>query len=186
LRESTHSAHGHGTVFVHTPRARTLNWPQTSTRNNSTNMDPIASAVADYKSQGPEKQLLYNNVAAKWGVSRTAVSRRHPGISSTRETKYDNLKALNATQQQQLIEYIRSLSRQGLPPTRDMIQNVGSKIAGRAVSESWATRFINQNDIQLISRWATPMDRSRHNADSRLKYKQYYDELYRRIDQYHI
>jgi hypothetical protein len=56
----------------------------------------------------------------------------------------------------------------------------------KPVSKSWVTRFINENHVHLISRWSTAMDHTRQRADSGLKYKQYFDALFDRINCYRI
>jgi hypothetical protein len=149
-------------------------------------MTAIDKAIEDLESHESGPQYPYQKYATKWGVNRSTLSRRHRGVSRSVRAAHDAQKNLTTPQQQGLIDYITDLTKNGLPPTREMIQNFSSEIAQKPVSESWVTRFISQNDIHLISKWAAPMDRLRHNADSMLKYKQYYDELYRKMEYYNI
>ncbi|OAK94627.1 hypothetical protein IQ06DRAFT_353064 [Phaeosphaeriaceae sp. SRC1lsM3a] len=149
-------------------------------------MAAIDKAIEDMESHESGPQFPYTKYARKWGVDRSTLSRRHRGVSRSVTAAHDTQKNLSTTQQQELVEYITKLSEQGLAPTREMIRNFASNIAGKRVSESWVTRFINAFNIHLISRWAAPMDRSRHIADHRLKYKQYYDELYHKISHYNV
>ncbi|KAF2825387.1 hypothetical protein CC86DRAFT_271795, partial [Ophiobolus disseminans] len=67
-----------------------------------------------------------------------------------------------------------------------MVQNFASTIAKTGVSESWVTRFINRNDNAIISKWTSGMDALRHQANSGLKYKLYYDLLHPKMSQYEI
>lgn len=67
-----------------------------------------------------------------------------------------------------------------------MIQTFASAVAQKAVSESWVTRFINMQSIRLISQYSTGMDANRHNADSFLKYKLYFDLQEAKITQYNV
>lgn len=67
-----------------------------------------------------------------------------------------------------------------------MIRNFASAVAKEPVSESWVTRFINKYTIDLISKYSTGMDSDRHNADSHLKYKLYFNLLQAKIDKYNV
>ena len=80
----------------------------------------------------------------------------------------------------------RTLTARHIPPTREMIANFASPIAQKPISESWVTRFINRHSIHLISQYSTGMDAKRHNADSYIKYKLYFDLLERKITKYNI
>ena len=62
------------------PKTRTPNWPQTSTRDNSTNMDPMQEAVEEMESQQQGAELSYIKVAEKHGVSQHTLARRYKGI----------------------------------------------------------------------------------------------------------
>jgi hypothetical protein len=67
--------------------------------------------------------------ADKWGVARSTLSRRHRGVTVSRAAQAEQSKNLTTTQQQQqqeLLLYIKKFTEQGLPPTRQMVQNFGS------------------------------------------------------------
>ena len=86
----------------------------------------------------------------------------------------------------ELIEYIEGLTKCYLLPTRTMIKNFASKIAGKEPSDSWVTDFLHRNRNHLISQWVTAMDSDRHKADSWQKYKQYFDLMHHKMEQYSI
>jgi hypothetical protein len=67
---------------------------------------------------------------------------------------------------------------------REVIRTFASAVAKEPVSESWVTRFINKYTIDLVSLYSTGMNTDRHNADSYLKYKPYFDLLRAKIDGY--
>jgi hypothetical protein len=181
--ESVHHLHARTTCTL-TPR--TPNLHQTSTRHNSTTMTAIEKAIEDLESHESGPQSPYQKYATKWGVDRSTLSRRHRGVSRSVSAAHDTQKNLSTAQQQQLVQYITKLSEQGLAPTKQMVQNFGSAVAGKRVSMAWVDRFIRENNIHLITQWSAPMDRSRHNADFGLRYKRYYDELYYKISHYKI
>ena len=149
-------------------------------------MDPIEAAIAAIESQELGAETSYTKVAAKYGVARSTLSRRHQGSQHTKETKDLNQRALNPQQEIELVVYIEGLTKQGLPPTREMINNFASQVAHRQLSEAWVTRFINRHSIHIISRWSTGIDSVRHQADSGYKYKLYFDLLYQKIEEYEI
>jgi hypothetical protein len=50
--------------------------------------------------------------------------------------KLENQRLLNDTQEKELVRYINSLYKRGLPPLRQMIRNFISKIGGREAGKS--------------------------------------------------
>jgi hypothetical protein len=88
---------------------------------------------------------------------------------------YNCQQALSPQQELELVRYITKLTKRVLPPTRDMIRNFTCSIAHRQVSESWVSRFINRHPDELISKWSNAIDRTRHLANSQLKYELYFE-----------
>jgi transposase-like protein len=99
-------------------------------------MNNIDKAIKYLESLEPGEQFVYREVADKYGCSRSALSRRWRGVSRDKATYDGQQQALHPQQERELVEYICELHKQGLAPTREMIQNFGSEIAGRAVSMS--------------------------------------------------
>jgi hypothetical protein len=67
-----------------------------------------------------------------------------------------------------------------------MIRNFSSRVAHQQLSESWVTRFINRHKLDLISKWTSAMDHTRHLADSESKYRLYFELLHQKITEYHL
>jgi hypothetical protein len=128
-------------------------------------------ALAAIESLEPGEQFTYQAIANQFIFERSTLSRRHRGRQGPRAAKIINQLNLNPQQEAELIQYINDLTQRALPPTRDMIRNFASKIAATPVSDSWVTRFLNRNTTNLVSKWTTSMDRTRHAADSKHKYK---------------
>jgi hypothetical protein len=149
-------------------------------------MEPTQAAINEIESLNPGESFTYAEIARRHSVDRNTLSRNHRKVQSSRTTKRINQQKLNLQQEQELIQYIKTLTERHTPPTREMIQNFASTIAKEAVSESWVTRFINRHSIHLISQWTTGMDSNRHKADSEEKYRLYFSLLHCKIDQYHI
>jgi hypothetical protein len=161
-----------------THQAATPDYPQTSTRRNTTNMVAIDKAIEDLESRDRVDNHMYREVALNYDCSHSAVSRRWRGVSRIRSARDQEKQAIPPQQELELVYYIADLRVNGLPPTREMIQNFGSDVVGRAVSMSWVERFLYRNHDHLTTRWAQPIDRQRQQANSIDKYNQYSDILH--------
>jgi hypothetical protein len=149
-------------------------------------MSPIEAALAAIEALEPGEKLVYAQIARKYGVPASTLSQRHRGVSSSRATKAQNQQALHPQQELELLRYIERLTRQGLPPTRPMIRRFASSIAGKELGVHWVDRYIQRHQVDLISRWATGIDRERHQADSQSKYILYFELLRSKLSQYDI
>ncbi|KAF1360973.1 hypothetical protein EJ07DRAFT_81924, partial [Lizonia empirigonia] len=140
-------------------------------------MGAIEDTIRAIESLEPGKQFSYTKIAATYGCSRSALSQRHQGVSTSCSTKAQNQQALHPQQEQELLRYIERLTRQGLPPTRPMIRRFALEIARSELGVHWVDRYIKRHQVDLISRWATGIDRSRHQADSQSKYSLFFELL---------
>jgi hypothetical protein len=137
----TGNVHGHGTR-ARTVRAEHQILHPTSTRHNSTNTDPIQAAIEAYEAQGPEGQYSVQEVANQHGVRRSTMQRRMDGQSVPRSDYISNSRKLSPQQEDELVEYLKSLTACRLPPTRAMVQTFASEIARNQISERWVSRFL--------------------------------------------
>jgi hypothetical protein len=62
-----------------------------------------------------------------------------------------------------------------------MIRRFALDITKKELGKGWVDRFIKRYEVNLISRWATGINRSRYQADLGLKYKLYFDLLMDKI-----
>jgi DNA-binding transcriptional regulator YhcF (GntR family) len=115
-------------------------------------MDPISNSIADLESREPGAQPSYRVCAEKWGVSRETLRRRHQGLQDTRAGASQQQQNLNLQQEKELVQYIKEITKQGLPPTRTMIQNFASAVATCRVSTRWVSRFIARHKAELTSK----------------------------------
>jgi hypothetical protein len=114
------------------------------------------------------------------------LARRHQGRQRSRSTQYSDQCKLTPQDELELINFIGGLEKQGLPPTKTMVQYFASTIAGVRVSSSWVTRFQHLHHDTLIQKWANGMDAERHNADSNIKYNKYFDLLHEKMEKYKV
>jgi hypothetical protein len=149
-------------------------------------MSSIEAALAAIKSLKPGEKLVYTDIAAKYGVDRRTLARRHQCVTASCSTKAADQQALQPQQELELLQCIKQLTEQGLPPTQAMVRRFASDIAKRELGKGWIDRYIKRHNIHLISHWATGIDRSRHQADSQSKYSLYVELLRSKISQYNI
>lgn len=67
-----------------------------------------------------------------------------------------------------------------------MIRTFSSEIAKRELGVHWVDRYIKEYHVDLISKWATSIDRSRHRDDSQAKYSLYFNLLRDKINQHNV
>lgn len=106
-------------------------------------MTPIAAVLAAIESLGPRKQLSYKRISKIYGCDRTTLIQRYQHQSVPRSLEAQNRQALHPQQEQELLRYIKRLTKQGLPPTRAMMRNFGSQIAKRELGEHWVDRLFS-------------------------------------------
>jgi hypothetical protein len=130
--------------------------------------------------------IPWSKIAEKHSVVRSTLTRTYRRETRSQEEKAVAQQKLTPQQEAELVKYIEELTARRIPPTREMIRNFASAVAQEPVSESWVTRFINRHAIHLISQYSTGMDADRHNADSFVKYKLYFDSLQAKIAEYDV
>ena len=145
-------------------------------------MAPIDDALESLKSLKLREKPNFTEVADKYGCNRSTLSKRWRGVQGSVQQKNENQRLLNKTQEKELILYIDGLTTRGLPPTRQIIRNFASNIAGRQVGRSWVNRFIKRHENDLVSQWASGIDTQRKRADSAFKYALYFKLLQRKIN----
>ena len=133
-----------------------------------------------------EDNIPWSKIAEKHSVVRSTLTRKWRGETRSRDEQAVAQQKLTPQQEAELVKYIEELTARRIPPTREMIRNFASAVAQKPVSESWVTRFINRHAIHLISQYSTGMDADRHNADSFVEYKLYFDSLQAKIAEYDV
>lgn len=143
-------------------------------------------ALAEIAQLNPCEKIPYTQIAKKFKVVRSTLSRRHRAETRPRHEVSIEQQNLNPQQEKDLVRYIEELTGRRLQPTRQTIQNFMSSVAQKEVSESAVTRFINKHLDRLTSQWNSAMDSVSHNADSAAKYKLYFELLHDKIQQYDV
>ena len=146
-------------------------------------MNPIQEAIAEIESRDPGEQFSYQQIAKKYGVNRVTLMRRHK--HETEDYGVRN-QSLHPEREAELVRYIETLTERRLPPTRTMIQQFASQLAGKPVSESWVDRYLRRHPNHLISRSGKAMAKERTKANLGAKYNLYFKLLHKKIEEYNI
>ncbi|KAF7571238.1 HTH-Tnp-Tc5 domain containing protein [Pyrenophora tritici-repentis] len=149
-------------------------------------MDPINAAIEFLESQPSNARSSYTKVAAQFGVSRHTLARQHQGKCFSHATKSLNQQLLSQQQELDLVNHIRQLTEEGLPPSRRMLQNFCTSIAKKPASLRWVSRFLQRHKDELKSHHGKGKDRLRHKADSLYKYEHWFQDLARILLKYHV
>lgn len=149
-------------------------------------MTAIAKAIAEIDSQDAEGQLSYRQVAKKYGVPVSTLTRRHHRQRQSREAAAKNHSLLTPPQEEHLVKHIQRLSAHALPPSRAMIKKYVAALAPWEPSDSWVTRFLRRHRDAITNKTSTGIDRDRCIADNREGYRNYFCLLYKKLDKYDI
>jgi hypothetical protein len=163
-----------------------LQYPQRCTPHNSTTISPIDAAIEEIKSLAPGEKFSYRKIAEKYGVEQTTLARRHQAKNQPRLVKSLQQRAVTPAQEQELILYINKQCEAGIPPPKNIVQGWASTLAGKGVSLRWVSRFLHRQQDQLVLRSTTGIDRSRHKADSEVKYDLYFKFWHSKMAEYSI
>jgi hypothetical protein len=74
-----------------------------TTTHTATNMLPINAALAELDSLGPDDNYVYTEIAARHGVDRRTLARRHQGITKSHDNKNSRQQNLTPWQKKELL-----------------------------------------------------------------------------------
>ena len=108
----------------------------------------------------------YSTAAKAYGASRTAVSRRVRGLTtSRREANSFWHQCLTIEQEEVLIARINELSDRAMPPTSHIVRNLAQEIRGSPVEKNWVGQFVKRHGIRLKSLYLRNIDNLRAGAE---------------------
>ncbi|KAF1995288.1 hypothetical protein P154DRAFT_611292 [Amniculicola lignicola CBS 123094] len=73
-------------------------------------MNSIEAALAAIKSLEPGEKLVYTQIAREYNIKPTTLARRHKGVSTSLNIRFQNQQALHPQQEQGLLLYIKQLT----------------------------------------------------------------------------
>jgi Zn-dependent peptidase ImmA (M78 family) len=91
------------------------------------------AALADLK---PSNSLSISETARKYGVGRSALSRRFNLKATSTAQYHDFMRLLNNAQQRELPKYIIRLCERCLPTTPRIVANVAQGLCGKMPSKN--------------------------------------------------
>jgi hypothetical protein len=108
------------------------------------------------------------------------------GLSGVYGAHNLNKQKLSSQHELDLVDYIKELSKRGLPPTKKMTRRFASEIGNCHIGNGWVGRFLRRNKQHLTLRWTKSMDAVCHKADSEANYELCLDLLHQKMEQYGI
>lgn len=120
-------------------------------------------AIADLNSSASPSIA---QVARKYGLSRSTLSRRWRGVTTSKARSVEDHKFLNEKREQELKNYIQRLCERFLPPTPTILSQIAANLAGKEPGSNWCLRFVERHKAELDSRYLNSLDLQRHHADS--------------------
>jgi hypothetical protein len=118
-------------------------------------MDPIDTIISSFDSL---ELIDSNEVARQANVHRTTVSRRVKGKTRSRADYREQCQLLLYEQERQLLQYIDTLTKRGLPPNQQNIRVFAQSICGKWPGENWVLRFVQRHSTVITSGYLTGFD----------------------------
>jgi len=109
-------------------------------------MAPIDEAIDFAASQ---ESPNYSEIARRFKVEWLTLWRRAKGICQSREQQHKNSGLLSPAQTDFLLDYIKRLSQQGLPPTPTMVRSFVIDITGKAPGVNWPAKFLKHHNDKI-------------------------------------
>jgi hypothetical protein len=149
-------------------------------------MAPIDDAIAAIKCATPDEDVSYRKIAVQFNNYQTTWAHRHQGHTNSNAGEAQQRTHLNPQQERELVIYVQGLTEHGLPPKRTLVKNMASEVAKTKVSERWEGFFFTRNSTHLSSKWTTGIDCNPHIADSEKRYRQYFEYLHSKMQEYEV
>jgi hypothetical protein len=132
-------------------------------------------ALASIKAQ---KIKRYKATADKYVVEPTALRLYSQGKRTTRaEAAAIHNKLLSNVQEKAILGHIETLTLKGLPPTKEILENLIVELLHRPIGVNWVTRFIVRYSDEISSPYLRAIDNSRRIADNTKNFEQYYTRV---------
>jgi len=84
-------------------------------------MAPIDDALAEIESLEPGEKFTYTEIANKYGLWRSTLTRRHQAKTRSREEQATIQQKLSLQQEIELVKYIKGLTKRHLLSIREII-----------------------------------------------------------------
>jgi predicted DNA-binding protein YlxM (UPF0122 family) len=98
-------------------------------------MGAMEEALAAIESLGEGKKFTYQEIADRYNVNRSTLSRRHRGVQRSMKEYAVTKQLLSPHQEEELVKYIIRFTKRGLSPTKEMIQTLARGVVKKEVGE---------------------------------------------------
>jgi transposase-like protein len=123
----------------------------------------IELAMADMDA---EESPVIAEVAKRWGLSRSTLSRRWNGITASRKEATSLYhQRLTTAQEEVLIDQINKLTIRKMPPTSQIVRNIAEEIIKGAVGKNWTLQFVKRHGDRLTSLYLRNIDNIRAKSE---------------------
>ena len=137
------------------------------------NEEDMKKALAAIESS---KAPNYSAIARDHHLTRTTLSRRAKGQTTSRQEFQSNVRqCLTNAQERVLIDQINRLTERGIPPTSQMVRNFAEEMIGRAVGKNWVSQFCRRHQSELKSLYLRNIENQRAKGEYGPTYKLFFD-----------
>ena len=99
------------------------------------------------------KKRNYSQSGRKFNVNRRTLARRHKGITVSQDQFHQNSQLLSPKQTRLLVDYIKNLTTEGLPPTPAMVRQFVVDMTGKYPRKNWPSEFLKRHEDECKSRY---------------------------------
>ncbi|QGA18749.1 hypothetical protein EYB26_006434 [Talaromyces marneffei] len=114
-------------------------------------MAPIDLALEYIQVLDPKEKINYTQIAKKFGIDRSTLSRRHRQITGSKEDQYYAQALLNKDQSEVLITLVNGLENRGVSITSSELAEFAKAICGKDPGKNWASRWVKHHSDKLNS-----------------------------------
>lgn len=113
-------------------------------------MAPIDLALEYLQSLDPEEKINYTQIAKKFGVDRSTLSRRYRQVNGSKEDQYYAQALLGKEQSALLITVVNVFAERGASLSNARLAEFAKLMTGKEPGKNWASRWLKQHSDQLV------------------------------------
>ncbi|EIW72659.1 hypothetical protein TREMEDRAFT_58826 [Tremella mesenterica DSM 1558] len=146
----------------------------------------LLAALADCHKSTPPNRPNFSEIARQHQINRRTLQRNYDSSLQPQLVSVDHRALLTEAQEQVLLEHVESLGKRHLYPTPAILRNMAAEIINHRPSASWASKFIKKHEGRVKCMVIGGMEASRHAAEYRPAFEDYFDQLESRCDDLNI
>jgi hypothetical protein len=115
------------------------------------------------------------DIAREKKIVRSTLSRRYNGVTNSIEEAHEKQQLLSPLQDKWLLDLVKRLTKQGLPPSPKMVRQFAKDISNNTPGKNWSFRWLSRHSDELSARHLKGFDLARQKADNLWQYTAYFD-----------